>query len=124
MVSDHPHRVLVLPSLTIASDHHLGVGVELWGATGPSNSPFSVTLDGWTNPALSPNTQISPVSNTSQLLYFDYNLSNGSHNLQVRNNPTESNIAGAPSTLDIDYMVVYANADTPPVQALPYVNKK
>jgi len=98
-----------------------GVGFELWGATGPSNSPFSVTLDGWTSQPLTSNTRIAASSNASKLLFFNHNLTDGQHTILIRNDPTWSNASEAPTTLDIDYSTVYGSVDVvvPAVQSVP-----
>ncbi|TCD71071.1 hypothetical protein EIP91_000163 [Steccherinum ochraceum] len=95
-----------------------GVGIELWGATGPQNSPFSVTLDGWSARSFPSNTQVPPTSNTSQLLFFQYGLKDGQHTMLIRNDPAWSGLNEASTTLDIDRTVAFSQVGTTAVPTI------
>ncbi|KAH8105368.1 hypothetical protein BXZ70DRAFT_1004874 [Cristinia sonorae] len=91
-----------------------GVGIEVWGPTGPSNSPYSITVDGWTAPSFTSNTRIPAKSNASQLLFFSYGLDDRDHSLLIRNDPAWSGDTAAATTFGIDYTVVFAAVDPIP----------
>jgi len=87
-----------------------GHAVSVFGTVGADNAPFSVSVDGRLKHTLLPNTRLSPPGNASHLLYTALDLALGSHTVRIQNNPSSS---AANATLNIDYALVFYNANPP-----------
>lgn len=88
-----------------------GSAVQLWGPVGPNDSPFSVSIDGRIARPLSPNSHVqahnSSSANTAHLLFAHYNLTEGTHLFEIRNNPLWTNSSEASTTLSIDHLMAF-----------------
>lgn len=89
---------------------HVGTGIALYGLTGANNSPYTIFVDGIVVQTFTPNSQMVPSTNDTQLLFVRNDLVQGDHTLLIRNNPFASNQL-EPTTLDIHHAVVYAASD-------------
>ncbi|RPD71219.1 hypothetical protein L226DRAFT_574212 [Lentinus tigrinus ALCF2SS1-7] len=68
-----------------------GSGFILYGQLDMTSAPLSVTIDGRSSHAVSPNTAISPLVNASQVLFAVTDLNEGMHTIRVENNPSHGN---------------------------------
>ena len=82
----------------------------LYGQLNYTSAPLSVTIDGQSSHSISPNTAVSPLVGTPQVLFAVTNLDEGNHTIRVENNPTGNDATA--QRMDIMFGKVLSAPDT------------